>query len=349
MKGPPLITRRLLLATAAVLVLATNVQAQDKLKVIATFSILGDIVSEVGGERVEVTTLVGPDGDAHMFQLSPAHAQAVAGAAVIVANGLGFEGWFDRLIEASGTTATVILATESVMPITLDAAEDGETGDDHAEDDGHDAEEDGHDAAEEDGHDQAEEADHDAAAEAGDDDHGHGAEDPHAWQNVANVLTYVGTIEQGLAAADPSGAEIYKANADAYRAELQALDAEIRAGVGALPVERRTVVTSHDSFGYFAAAYGLTFVAPQGMSTEAEASAQDVAALIQQIRETGISAVFVENIADRRLLDQIAAETGAVVGGVLFSDALSAADGPAPTYVAMMRHNLGQLTGALSE
>ena len=323
-----MISRRLLLASAAALALAAPAFAQEKLKVIATFSILGDIAANVGGDRVEVTTLVGPDGDAHVFQPAPADAQAVAGAQVIVANGLGFEGWMDRLIEASGTQAALITAADGVTPIAF-----GE--EDHAEEEGHD-------------HAEGEEHDH-AKEEAGHEGHDHGAFDPHAWQSVTNVALYVGNIERGLAAADPAGAETYAANAAAYLAELDALDAEIRAAVAALPDDRRTVVTSHDAFGYFAADYGLTFVAPQGVSTEAEASAQDVAALITQIREAGIAAVFVENIADRRLLDQIAAETGAAIGGTLYSDALSAADGPAATYLDMMRHNLGQLTGALSQ
>ncbi|MCA3507017.1 MAG: metal ABC transporter substrate-binding protein [Rhodobacter sp.] len=329
-----MITRRLLLASAAALAFAAPAFAQEKLNVIATFSILGDIVANVGGDRVEVTTLVGPDGDAHVFQPAPADAQAVAGAQVIVANGLGFEGWMDRLVEASGTKATIISASEGIAPIAF-----GEEKHDHAEGEAHD-----HDHAEGEAHDH----DH-AKEEAGHEGHDHGAFDPHAWQSVTNVAIYVGNIERGLAAADPAGAEIYKVNAAAYLAELDALDAEIRAAVAALPEDRRTVVTSHDAFGYFAADYGLTFVAPQGVSTEAEASAQDVAALITQIREAGIAAVFVENIADRRLLDQIAAETGAAIGGTLYSDALSAADGPAATYLAMMRHNLGQLMGALSQ
>jgi len=329
-----MITRRLLLASAAALAFAAPAFAQEKLNVIATFSILGDIVANVGGDRVEVTTLVGPDGDAHVFQPAPADAQAVAGAQVIVANGLGFEGWMDRLVEASGTKATIISASEGIAPIAF-----GEEKHDHAEGEAHD-----HDHAEGEAHDH----DH-AKEEAGHEGHDHGAFDPHAWQSVTNVALYVGNIERGLAAADPAGAETYAANAAAYLAELDALDAEIRATVAALPDDRRTVVTSHDAFGYFAADYGLTFVAPQGVSTEAEASAQDVAALITQIREAGIAAVFVENIADRRLLDQIAAETGAVIGGTLYSDALSAADGPAATYLDMMRHNLGQLTGALSQ
>ncbi|NJS39454.1 MAG: metal ABC transporter substrate-binding protein [Rhodobacteraceae bacterium] len=326
-------TRRLLLASAAALAFAAPAFAEDKLKVIATFSILGDITANIGGDRVEVTTLVGPDGDAHVFQPAPADAQAVANAQVIVANGLGFEGWMDRLIEASGTTAALVTASDGVSPIAF-----GE--DKPAEEAGHDDHD--HDHAEGEAHDH----DHE---EAGHDDHDHGAFDPHAWQSVTNVALYVGNIERGLAAADPAGAETYKANATAYLAELAALDAEMRSAITALPEDRRTIITSHDAFGYFAEAYGLDFVAPQGISTEAEASAQDVAALITQIKEAGITAVFVENIADRRLLDQIASETGAVVGGTLYSDALSAADGPAATYLAMMRYNLGQLTGALSQ
>lgn len=316
-----MITRRLLLASAAAtaLAFATPALAQEKLKVVATFSIIADMVARVGGDRVEIITLVGPDGDAHVYQPSPADAQAVADAALIVANGLEFEGWMERLVEASGTKATIVTASVGVTPIAL----------------GEEAEEEGHDdhAAEE-----GEEHDH---------AHDHGAEDPHAWQSVTNAGIYVANIAAGLSVADPGGAAVYQANADAYLAELTALDAEIRAAIAALPPERRTIVTSHDAFGYFAAAYGLTFIAPQGMSTEAEASAKDVAALITQIREADIKAVFVENIADPRLLDQIASETGARIGGTLFSDALSGPDGLAPTYVAMMRNNLTQLTAAL--
>ena len=334
-----MITRRLLLASAAALAFAAPALAEEKLKVIATFSILGDIVANVGGDRVEVITLVGPDGDAHVFQPAPADAQAVEGAQVIVANGLGFEGWMDRLIEASGAQAALVTAADGVTPIAFGEEE-------HAEEEGHDHD---HEDAEGEEHkdDHAkEEAGHEGHDHAG---HDHGAFDPHAWQSVTNVALYVGNIERGLAAADPAGAETYATNAAAYLAELDALDAEIRAAVAALPEDRRTVVTSHDAFGYFAADYGLTFVAPQGVSTEAEASAQDVAALITQIRDARIAAVFVENIADRRLLDQIASETGAAIGGTLYSDALSAVDGPAANYLAMMRHNLGQLTGALSQ
>ena len=327
-----MIVRRLLLASATVLALLSPALAQEKLNVVATFSILGDIVANVGGDRVEATTLVGPDGDAHVFQPSPPDAKVVAGAAVIVANGLGFEGWMDRLIEASATTAALINASEGVVAIAFG---DDDHGHDHKGHDHHDHDHHGHDHEH-----HAKDADHDV--------HDHGAFDPHAWQNPLNVAIYVSNIAAGLSAADPEGAAVYQANAAAFTAELDTLDAEIRAAISTLPEDRRTVVTSHDAFGYFAATYGLTFIAPQGVSTDAEASARDVAALITQIRAQNIGAVFVENISDRRLLDQIASETGAKIGGTLYSDALSSPEGPAGTYLAMMRHNLSQLTAALA-
>lgn len=324
-----MITRRLLLATAATVALISPVSATEPLKVVASFSILGDVVSEIGGDRVAVTTLVGADGDAHVYQPTPSDAQAVAGASLLIVNGLNFEGWIDRLVEASATKATLITVSDGVTPLAFGEAEH----DEHDDHDGHDHGDD-HEGHDHEGH-----------------DHGHehepGANDPHAWQSVTNVAIYAGNIERGLIAADPEGAETYKANAAAYVAKLDALDADIRAAIAALPENRRTVVTSHDAFGYFEATYGLHFVAPQGVSTEAEASAQDVAALITQIRDDSIGAVFVENISDPRLVEQISAETGAKIGGTLYSDALSGPDGPASTYIGMMRYNLSQLTEAL--
>lgn len=316
--------RRTLFATSAFsLLLCSGAFAGTRLEAVASFSILGDFVEEVGGDRVELTTLVGSDGDGHVYEPTPADAEAVAGADVVIVNGLGFEGWLDRLIAASGTRAPVAVATEGVTPRAFG---------DHAH-----AEGEGHDHAEGEEHDQEEER-------AG---HGHGAFDPHAWQSVPNAKVYVANIAAALSAADPAGADAYAANAAAYTARLDALDGEIRAAVAALPEDDRTIVTSHGAFGYFADAYGLTFEAPQAMSTESEASARDVAALITRIRDEGIDAVFVENIADPRLLEQIASETEAKIGGSVYSDALSGPDGPAPTYLDMMRHNLAQLTAAL--
>lgn len=312
--------RQLLFTASLALALAAGdarAGTSEPLPVVASFSILGDLVSEVGGEHVAVTTLVGPDGDAHVFQPRPADAQAVAAARVVVVNGLGFEGWFDRLVAASGFKGSIIVAATDITPIAAEPAD-------------------------------AEAHDHDQDAAGHDHGHDHGPIDPHAWQDVRNTKAYIATIAEGLAAADPTHADAYRANAATYAAELDALDQEIRAKLAALPAERRRIVTSHDAFGYFAHAYGLEMIAPQGVSTESEASAQDVAALIRQIREQNIPAVFVESISDPRLVEQIARESGAVVGGALYSDALSGPDGPAPTYLAMMRHNLAEITRALA-
>ena len=304
---------RLLIASLLAMLTAGPAFAADRLPVVASFSILGDMVSRVGGDRVSVTTLVGPDGDAHVYEPTPNDVKAVAGAKLLVVNGLGFEGWMSRLAEASGYAGPVTVASEGVKPREM--------------------------AEEEDHHDHAK-ADHAA--------HDHHGVDPHAWQDVANAVTYVKNIAAGLDAADPDGKATYDANAAAYVAELEALDAEVRAAMAALPADRRKIITSHDAFGYFGAAYGLELLAPEGVSTESEATAADVAGIIRQIREDAIPAIFVENIKDRRLIDQIAAETHAVVGGELYTDALSSKDGPAPTYVDMIRRNIGTLTEALA-
>jgi zinc/manganese transport system substrate-binding protein len=286
---------------------AAQTVTEQKLPVVATFSILGDMVRNVGGDRIRLTTLVGANADAHVYAPTPADAKAVADARVVVTNGLRFEGWIDRLIKASGTKATVVQATRGVKTIKEQA--------------GH-----GH------GHSHG---------------HSHGGVDPHAWQSVENAIIYVANIRDGLIGADPAGKAEYEANAARYTAELQALHAELKALTAKLPSDRRKVITGHDAFGYFEAAYGLTFLSPQGVSTESEASARDVARIIAQIKREKVGAVFLENVSDPRLVKRIADETGARVGGTLFSDALSAADGPAATYVAMMRHNITTLTDAL--
>ena len=299
--------RSVLLGLAAGVALPPPAFAQEKLPVVASFSILGDFVREIGGDRVAVSTLVGPDGDAHVYSPTPADAKTVAGAKLVVVNGLKFEGWLTRLIKSSGTKATVATATKGIKPLELD--------DDH--DHGH-------------GH-----------------GHGHGGEDPHAWQSIANAKIYVGNIRDALIAADPAGKAVYEANAVAYQTKLDALEAEVKAAVARIPVDRRKAITSHDAFGYFVEAYGIAFIAPQGVSTEAEASAKDVARIIRQIKAEKVPAVFLENITNPRLAEQIARESGAKIGGRLYSDALSAADGPAGTYIAMMKHNISQIEKAL--
>ena len=344
---------------AIALLLATPVAAQsnEPLRVVATFSILGDMVERIGGEHVALTTLVGPDGDTHVYQPTPAAARAVSEADILVVNGLQFEGWLDRLIDASDFDGVRVLATEGIEPMAFDDMHDhGDSHEDHAEEAGRDHDHEEHaEAAHDDDHDHEEHAeaahdddhDHEEHAEAAHDHHDHGAFDPHAWQSLRNAVTYVDNITAALAEADPANAADFYQNRAAYVAEIEALDAEIHEILAGLPADRRIVVTSHDAFQYFGRDYGLTFLAPQGLSTESEASAQDVARLIERIRDDGISAVFVENITDSRLLEQIANETGATIGGTLYPGALSGSDGPAPTYLKMMRHNAMTLAEAL--
>ena len=281
--------------------LATPSFAQEKLKVVATFSILSDFVRNVGGDRVDVRSLVGPNGDAHVYQPVPGDAKTLADAKVVVVNGLGFEGWINRLVKASATRAALVTATTGVKP--------RKTEDDHG--------------------------------------HAHGEADPHAWQSVTNAKIYVANIRDGLVAADPAGKGTYEANANTYLAKLDALDAEVKAAVAKIPAERRKIITTHDAFGHFAAAYGVSFIAPLGVSTESEVSARDVAKIITQIRKQKIPAVFLENVTDDRLLKRIGAESGARIGGTLYSDALTDEKGSAPTYLDMMRHNVKQLAEAL--
>ena len=294
----------------------------QKLPVVASFSILGDFVKQVGGDRVAVTTIVGPNGDAHVYQPTPADAKAVAAAKVVFVNGLGFEGWMDRLVKASGSKAELVVATKGITPRTRTASEPQEDEDEKPK-----------------GKDKHAKEEH---------DHDHGGIDPHAWQSIANAKVYVANVRDGLIAADPDGRDAYTANAAAYTAKLDALETEVKAALARIPAEQRRIITSHDAFGYFGEAYGVVLVAPEGVSTESEASAKDVARIIRQIKAQKIPAVFVENITDPRLTQRIAKESGAKVGGELYSDALSDDKGPASTYIDMMHSNVRELSAALA-
>jgi zinc/manganese transport system substrate-binding protein len=287
--------RRLRLVGLVLAMAILPARAQDRLNVVATFSILGDFARNVGGERVSVTTLVGPDGDVHVYTPAPADARKIADAKLVVINGLGLEGWLSRLTQSAGGKAAMITASQGITPRKRGA---------------------------------------DA--------------DPHAWQSVANARIYVANIRDALVAADPARAGIYRDNAQAYLAKLDALERDVRAAVAQIPPMRRKVISTHDAFGYFAAAYGIEFIAPQGVSTESEASARDIAAIITQIKTSKIPAVFLENISDPRLMRRISTETGARIGGTLYSDSLTGEKGDAPTYIDMVRHNIKALTSALS-
>ena len=306
--------KRLSLAAAAALFLSAPAFAEP-LKVVASFSILGDMVREVGGDAVSVTTLVGPDGDAHVYQPSPADAKAVAQADVVVLNGLGFEPWGDKLLKASGTKATVAKAAQGVKARKMEAEE---------------------------------EHDHDHGKDEHGHEHGGKVTDPHAWQDLANGKLYVANIAKALSAARPAEAAAIVGRADAYAKRLTDLDVWVRSELGAIPKVSRKIITGHDAFGYFGAAYGVAFLAPVGISTEAEPTPKDVAKLVRQMKAEKVKAVFVENMSDPRLVEQLAKDAGGVVGGTLYADALSAADGPAATYEAMFRHNVTVLKAALA-
>jgi zinc/manganese transport system substrate-binding protein len=282
--------------TLAVAISAAPLHAQKRLHVVTSFSILGDFVKNVGGDRVDVTTLVGPDSDVHVYTPTPADVRKIADAKLLVINGFGLEGWLPRLLQAAGGKAAIVTATEGIAPLKA----------------GSDA-------------------------------------DPHAWQSVANAEKYVANIRDALAAADPADAEVFRQNAQTYLARLEALDGEVRQAIGQIPESRRRMISTHDAFGYFAARYGIEFIAPVGVSTEAEPSARDIADIIAQVKTEHIPAVFLERIGDPRLMRRISEETGAKVGGTLYSDSLTDEKGEAPTYIDMVRHNIRTLTSALGK
>ena len=367
---------KIITTTAVFLTLfATSAYANSvkPVPVVASFSILGDMVKRIGAEHVSITTLVGPNGDTHVYQPTPADARAVRKAKLLFLNGLKFEGWIERLVEASGFKGTRIVTTKGIKPIPYEDADDEHHKDENGKEEHHKDEHHKHEHVKEErhkdehhkgehrkeahhkdehGHEQKHaDADrhknHDGDKDSDHDGHDHGAFDPHAWQSLKNAVNYVDNITAALAKVDPVNAATFYGNRAAYVAEILSLDAEIRKTVAGLPTNRRTVVTSHDAFQYFGRDFGLTFLAPQGLSTEAEASAKDVAQLIRQMREKKISAVFVENITDPRLLKQIANETGAAIGGTLYPGALSGRSGPAATYLDMIRHNATTLVESL--
>lgn len=286
-----------------------------RLPVVASFTILGDMVAQIGGDRIALRVIAGPDVDSHEFQPRPSDVAALRDAKLVIRNGLGFDRWMDRLTRAAGFRGTLVTASQGITPRSME-----------------------------------EEHDHDHGGAGRRQAHSvppRSVADPHAWQDLGLGQIYVRNIAAGLIAADPAGEAVYRRNAEAYAARLAALDEWVRAQIGSVPEARRRVVTSHDAFGYFAAAYGVEFVSPQGVSTESEPSAADVARLIRQIRAEHITALFMENMANPATLNRIAAETRITVGGRLYADALSAPDGPAPTYEAMFRHNVGLLVPAM--
>jgi zinc/manganese transport system substrate-binding protein len=300
------------LACAGLVFAAAHLRAEERLNVVASFTILADMTRQVGGEHVTVTALVGPNGDAHSFNPNPSDAKTVAQAKLVIANGLGFDNWINRLTKSVGYKGPMLLASKGVKTRKAEQA------DEHASD------------HKEGGHD-------------------HDATDPHAWQDLANARRYVANIADALAKADPAHAADYKARADAYDRDLAALDADIRSQLSAIPRDKRKIITSHDAFGYFGRAYGIDFLSPVGLSTESEPSAKDLAALIRQMKRQNVRVLFIETMSDPRLVQQLAREGGGIVGGQVYSDSLSDRDGPAPTYTEMFRHNVKEFVSALKQ
>jgi zinc/manganese transport system substrate-binding protein len=287
------------LFTAAVTLVPFAALAVEKPRVMATFSILADLVSQVSGGAVSVEALVGPDGDVHVYEPRPKDLRTLLAAALLVRNGLGLEGWMDRLTAASGYKGKIVVAAEKVTPRTI--TENG----------------------------------------------GAIATDPHAWQDPRNAILYVQAIADGLASADPSGAATYHDAASRYIAQIAQTDTWIETALAAIPPERRRIITTHDAFGYYGARFGIELLSAEGISTESEPSAKAIAALVRQIEREKVRAVFIENMTNPRIAQMLARETGAVLGGIVYSDALSPPGGPAPSYLDMLRHNTTQFAKAM--
>ncbi|MCX7214246.1 MAG: zinc ABC transporter substrate-binding protein [Burkholderiales bacterium] len=290
---------RQLLAACALLALPQVASAQaapPPLRVVATFSVLADMVREVGGPAVEVASLVGPNADAHMFAPTPADARRVASADLVVVNGLNYEGWIERLIRASGYKGPVLVASEGITPRRV----------------------------------------------------GRGI-DPHAWQSLAHAKQYVENIRAALVAAAPTRRAEIDTRAAAYLQRITVLEQDTLARIGRLPAQQRRVITAHDAFGYFAAAYGVEFVSPRGWSTDSEPSADAVARIVRQARAQQVGALLLENISDPRLIERIAREAGVGVGGALYSDALSPPGTAADTFLRMFAHNVRTIVEALEQ
>lgn len=266
--------------------------------VVATFSILGDMVHEIGQDKIDVKVLVGSNQDSHVYEPRPQDAKDLGRADLVVVNGLGFEGWLDRLIEASGFKGAILVATTGISPLEKKS-------------------------------------------------HGKLRKDPHAWHSLKNAQIYVDNIVKGLSTLMPGEATFFKTRGEAYKKSLENLHQETAQALKPIPFEKRKVITGHDAFAYLGREFGITFSSPQGISTEAEPSAKAIAALIGLIKQEKIKAIFIENISNPRLVEQIARESGVQIGGTLYSDALSKPETEANTYLKMMKLNLSSIINAL--
>lgn len=307
-------TRLRVMLASCILCLSATVANSEPVQVVASFSILADMVREVGGQHVAVKSLVGPDMDAHIFDPTPADAKRIASANLVVVNGLGFEGWLDRLVKSSGYRGPIVIASKGIKT-TLQIKQDQE---------------------------------HKSPDKAHSQKHAHTAVDPHAWQSLANAERYVVTIKTALIKERPEQTEYFEQRADHYISQIRALDLSAQTRIAAVAPDRRKVITSHDAFGYFATAYGVAFYPLQGLSTGSEPSAAEVVRIINQIKKNKVSALFAENISDPRILERIAKDSGVRIGGTLYADALSEPGTAADTYLKMYEHNVSTIVEGIS-
>jgi zinc/manganese transport system substrate-binding protein len=299
----------LLIAAVLSFSLCGSPLAAEPTKVAATFSVLGDMVSNIAGDRVALVTIVGGDGDTELYKPTAADARALADAQLLVMNGLNpeFEPWLDGLIKQSGFKGVKLVASDGVKTIT---------------------------ETEEEGHSETT---------------GRPKTDQHAWHDLSNGAVYARNIAGGLAAINPANADFYRGRADAYIAKIHELDAWAKKEIAEVPKPKRKVITSHDGFEYLAKAYGIKIVPARGWTNDKEASAADVARLIKQIRQDKVKAIFVENMNDPRVIERVAREAGAEIGGTLYSDALSKPGGEADAYLRMFRHNIEALKAGMQK
>jgi zinc/manganese transport system substrate-binding protein len=304
-----------------------SASGKQPVKVTATTSIIADLVQNVGGDHVDVYTILAPGTDAHTYSPKPSDVQAVAESQILFRNGLGLETWLDPMIQNAGGSRPIVVVSDGLTPLTDFKAE-------------HDDEE----------HiDEAGSAP-DTVKDGEENEERPGTEpDPHMWFDVQRTIGYVENIRDRLKQLDPANAPAYEANADTYIDQLEQLDTEILQWVGTVPPERRKLVTSHDNFGYFAHRYGFEIVGSvlQSFSTEEQPSAQQIVELVEQIKEQQVPAIFTENVSDPRLAEQVADEAGIDVVTNLYTDALGEPGSAGDTYIKMMRFNVQQIVEAL--
>lgn len=276
---------------------------QPSCKIVTSFSVLEDMVKTITGPLCKVQSIVGPNQDAHVFEPKPTTNALILGADAVIINGLGFEGWMDRLLKASSYRGPVITATQYIKPRYLHQPDRQEAS----------------------------------------------VPDPHAWHTIPNAILYIQALTETLSKIFPFHQASFKKNADIFQKQLWHIEQSIQTRLSAIPLDKRRVITAHDAFGYMGQHYQITFLSPVGISTEAEPSARQIAALINQIRHSGIRALFIENSANTKIMQQIADETGVKIWGQLYSDALSLPDEPAPTYIDMIRHNMSILIASMQQ